>query len=622
MADVPPLKLEVDGVEVTRVEWGIVTEEVLGGKGRISLAVQDRTNSWEPTPGSDIKATIRATGWILGRGQLVTPSFDLPVGMPWRIWKLDASDSNAQLPQRKVGALDGKTWIDEGGFGFFMNIDPFASALATDRLTVQQLFDHYVRINGRAMETSTYVGEFLTDLRSITWDYGDVEKALNDMAALVVANLQFWIDPDDFVHWVLIPAWQDLPLDLSTISGGLGLGFPAAAIDLLQIAPYELSDDPAAVNGSTIIGFQKMSITLDGSEMPEQVYVQGGTGYVYNSPALSPVDETKSVVKVPIPGADATYQLTFLATTKLWHTDATGYVSTSFSTVGASGPFNVKYIQVPWSTSRNKGGGFWKLLSGPDVGKLVDNDTNILSGYGSIRVDAVTSSPGEPKVGVGGSGWVNEVDQDPNKRQAYMAAPISVTRAMRDSYGGQAVERGRTPTLRGQVDVVGYDGWRAGQLMRVTDIRLPASMNGRYYVIQRVRGGFLAETELRKYTLDFGDGPVSRWSGQPATDSDVEWPPGAIQVDIDVRDLSPGPNSTQIITAQLINTAGEPWKIAGKVVEWKFECYNSLGVLQTGQGSITPTVSVTDKSGKARTRLTTGAGTALVYYMFARVKAV
>lgn len=622
MADVPPLKLEVDGVEVTNVEWGAATEEVLGGTGRITVAVQDRTNTWEPTPGSDVKASIRASGWILGRGQIVTPSFELPVGMPWRIWKLDCSDSNAQLPQRKVGALDGKTWIDEGGFGFFMNIDPFASSLETDKLTVQQLFDHYVRINGRAMETATFVGEFLTGFRTITWDYGDVQKALSDMAALIVANLQFWIDPADFVHWVLIPAWQDLPFDLADVTGDLSLGFPETALDLLEIAPYELTDDEGEVDGVTKIGFQSMSITLDGSEMPEQVYVRGGTGYVYNSPALAPTDDTKTVVKVPIAGSDATYELTFLATTKLWHTDGTGYISLTYDTVGASGPYSVKYVQVPWSASRNKGGGFWKLLTGPNAGKLVDNDTNILSGYGQIQVVAVTSIAGDPKVGIGGSGWVNEVDQDPNKRQSYMEAPISVTRAMRDSYGGQAVERGKEPTLRGSAVVVGYDGWRVGQLMRVTDIRLPSYLNGRYFVIQRVRSGFLAETALRKYSIDFGDGPVSRWSGQPVLDDSVEWPPGVTQIDIAERDLSPGPNSTQIITGQLINPQGEPWAIAGKVVEWRFECYNDLGELQTGEGSIDPKVSATDKSGKARTRLTTGPDTALVYYVYAHVKAV
>ncbi|HET7713706.1 MAG TPA: hypothetical protein VFK94_05465, partial [Patescibacteria group bacterium] len=475
---------------------------------------------------------------------------------------------------------------------------------------------------GLSINTSTYVGQFLSDFGSITWEVGDMQRALTDMAALIVANLQFWIDPALSFHWVLIPAWQDLPTNLAELEGELSLGFPETALDLLDLAPYELTDDPNQVDGVTKIGFQTLRFRLDGSEMPEQIYVRGGTGYVYNSPALAPTEETKAVVKVPTPGVTATYQLTFLATTKLWTIDGTGYIALAFTTVGASGPFNVKYVQVPWHEARNKGGGFWKLLNGPDAGKLVDNDTNVLAGYGSIRVERITTTPGEPKVGVGGTGWVNEVTQDPNKRQAYMEAPIAVTRAMRDSYGGQALERGKVPTLRASVDVVGYDGWRVGQLLRVTDARLPSYLNGRYFVIQRVRGGFLAETELRKYTLDFGDGPTSRWTGQPILDGDVEWPPGAIQVDIQARDLSPGPNSTQIITGQLINGKGEPWAIAGKVVEWSFECYNNLGVLQTGQGSITPEVSVTDKHGKARTRLTTGPGTSLTYYMFAHVKAV
>lgn len=623
MADIPPLLLEVGGVEVTRVEWGAAGEEVLGGQGRVTVAVQDRTNTAMYVAGQEVTAKIRSSGWVLGHAKVIRASFELPVGMPFRIWKLECSDFNAELPKRKVGALDGKKWMDSGGFGIFVNFDPFATSLQTDKLTVQQLFGHYVRIFGIALDTSTFVGEFLTNFTAITWDFSDVEAALNDLAALIVYNLQFWIDPDDKVHWVLIPPWQDLTSDLGGIEDDGPLGFPTGSIDLLDIAPYELSDDEFAVGfGSTVIGFQRLTIDYDGSDETEQVYVRGGTSYVYNSPALSPADESKTVVKVPIAGSGATYQLTFLGTTKLWHTDGTGYVSTSFDTAGASGPYTVKYVQIPWSESRNKGGGFWKLMTGPDAGKLVDNDTNVLSGYGSIKVVATTSTPADPKVGVGGSGWVNEVDQDPNKSQTYMEAAISVTKAMRDSYGGQALERGKTATLRGSVEVVGYDGWRAGQLMKITDVRLPAELNGRYFVIQRVRWGFLAETELRKYTLDFGDGPVSRWSGKPANLGDVEWPPGAILVDISARDLSPGPNSTQIIKGQLLNGVGQPWAIAGKTVEWSFEAYNAAGVLQVGQGHIDPEVSVTDKHGAARTRLTTGAATGLVYYMFAHVKAV
>lgn len=602
------------------MEWSMTTEEVLGGAGRATLVVQDRTNTWEPEPHWDVQVVVRGTGWVLWRGEIVTEPEELPNKMPWRKWNIDCADYNNELEQRLVGAFDGKTWLDPGGFGFFVNIDPFASSLATDKLTVQQLLDHYIRVDGTALETTTYVNEYLADFFPISWEYSTLQKALEDLAARILDNLQFWVDPDLNFHWITIPAWQDLATDAvttsidETVSSMASLG-PEAPSDEFVLAPVELSDDGLAT------GFSDLKFTFDGSAMPEQIYVRGATGYVYNSPPIPAVDETKTVVKAPVPGSPASYELTILATTKLWHVDGTGYVSVTFASVGAGGPWPVKWVSVPWSEARHKGGSYWKFLSGPHAGLLADDDTNVLNGYGSIVVRKVGATPAAPKVGIGGSGWVGEVDQDPNKRQAFLDSPISTDKAARDSFGGQAIYRGKFPTLRGSLVVTGVDGWRVGQLVKISDVRLPTALNGRYFVIQSVRAELIEGQDERKYAIDWGDGPTSRFSQQNFAGDDGGFPPPAIKIDVTVQDISPGASSTQVITGQLVDGSGKPWAIPGKIVNWSFQAYNALGVLQTAEGSLAPTVSITDKHGTARTKLTTGPDDRMVYFVFATVKA-
>jgi hypothetical protein len=188
--------------------------------------------------------------------------------------------------------------------------------------------------------------------------------------------------------------------------------------------------------------------------------------------------------------------------------------------------------------------------------------------------------------------------------------------------GRQALYRGQYPTLRGQFTVTGHDGWRAGQLVKVTDSRLPSPLNGAYYVIQRVSGTLIAAQDMRRYTIDFGDGPKSRYTGQRPPQP-VKWPSPAAYIDIKVYDLSPGPNSSQRITAQLVANDGTPWEIAGKSINWRLECYTSpAGVLQPNTGELDPTVSVTDRHGRAYTTFTSAdRDDELVYFIFANTKA-
>lgn len=613
------------------VEWSWNTREVLGGVGSATFVVQDRTNSIQPEPHDDVKLVRPSTGWVLFRGEVDTVSLDLPDMFPWRKWSLNCSDYNNQFSQRLVGAFDGKTWIDSSGLGIFVNIDPFSSTLQTDKLTVQTWLDNYLRVRGDALETETFVTQYLDDVFPQDFDYADLQQALEKLASLVAANLQFWADPDLFFHWVTIPAWQDLLPDILAVAADdteslSAMMFPESPETDLDDAPFRITD---TVESETDVALSSLRIDYDGNKMPEQVYVKGATGYVYNSPPISALEETKTVVHSPTAGEDARYELTFLTTTKVWHVDGTGYVSIFYDLASAGGPYPVKWVSVAWNEDRHKGGNYWKLLDGPYEGKLADDNTNYLSGYGSIRVDKiVASTAGDPVVGIGGSGWTNEALQDKSKRQVYLESAISGTVAQRNSIGGQAEYRGRYPTLRGSVKVrddddgTARDGWRVGQVVEIADARLPDELNGLSFVIQEVATRPVsAGSDVLEYQLGFGDGPESRYSAE-RNPGDVAWPPPFIQLEISVFDLAPGPNSTQTITAQLINGSGGPWALPGKVVNWSFECYDSLGILQSGQGSLSRTVSVTDKTGKARTRLTTGPGTALVYYVFAEVKAI
>lgn len=635
MADVTPVRLFVNHVEIVNVEWEMTTEEILGGKGRARLVVQDRTNTWEPQPHWDVKAIRRSDSWVMFRGEIINEPVELPVGMPFRKWQLDCVDYSDQFPQRLIGAFDGVTWQDVDGLGDYVNIDPFAHSLATDKLTIQALFDRYIRVDGEAINTTEFVGEYLTDFGPIFWAYSNLQRALEELAGYIAANLQFWLDPDLKLHWITVPAWQELAQQAAALiaaptSGGLAALMPSVVVERLQTSEADISDVP----GAGEVGGRNLKFTFDGSDMPQQIYVRGSTGFVYNAPAVNPAGETVTINPEGY-GSKSTdkFRLTFLSTTKVWRKGSNGLLDGTFVNHASGGPYEVEFIKVPYNSANGKGGHFWKLNTGPHVGYLVDNDTNYFN-YGDILVEKYVVTVTEPQVGVGGSGWVNAVTQDPNKRQAYLEAGISSTEAIRDSFGGQALYRASFPTLRGSVTVDnrgpsdegdGTESWRVGQLVKITDARLPATLNGEYFIIQRVATSLLAETNIREYTIDWGDGPTSRYTAdeKPGGGDEVTWPPPAVMVIIEAFDLSPGPNSSQVIVGQLANKAGGPWEIGGKVVKWALEAYTSPGgALVPGQGTLTPEASATDSHGRARTTLKTGPMAGLVYFVFADVTVI
>lgn len=272
-----PLRLFIDSLEVGAVEWSANGEEVLGGIGRATVVVQDRLlTDWEPRPHADVVITIRDTGWRLFHGEIMLATLSLPPGMPIRRWELQCRDYNGQLDERLVGAPVQVFWRPNDTEAYRAH-DPAAVSGGTDEVTIEQWADAYFRFpDGTTVDTDEYVfeyvpnsvlgaEEFILHLEDATTT---LRGAVDLLAAMADVNVQDWIDPDKKWHHQAIPAWPDLidnddPTDLDDAPYGI----------------VDLADNP---DGTTEIGHAGITITVDGQTMPEQLYAQGATGYVYD----------------------------------------------------------------------------------------------------------------------------------------------------------------------------------------------------------------------------------------------------------------------------------------------------------------------------------------------------
>jgi hypothetical protein len=139
----------------------------------------------------------------------------------------------------------------------------------------------------------------------------------------------------------------------------------------------------------------------------------------------------------------------------------------------------------------------------------------------------------------------------------------------------------------------------------ITDAAL--ALSGARFMIQRVQFGFITPS-VRRYRIEWGDAPTTRLTdgppaqGRGARDTFVASPTHAFRVL--AEDLTPRPGATQTITAQLVNGAGEPWRLRGKTATWSLVVTDEDGNVVTGSGSVSPSTSDTDADGKATTVLT------------------
>lgn len=217
---------------------------------------------------------------------------------------------------------------------------------------------------------------------------------------------------------------------------------------------------------------------------------------------------------------------------------------------------------------------------------------------------------GDPKVQ--GTGWAgSRATADISKRQLMVDAQ-SITQADRDAVGQAFSRYGTRARIRGSVTIGGnlaevVDGWRCGQLLQIIDARLPDSLNGGLYPIHRVAGSLIAgRNDTRYYTLEFGDGPMPRFSAkfrsttqkivtprQPAYRHKVTW---------DATRIDPG--TTHVVTSQMVDPSDKPVRGAGIPVTWSLTVTDQFGPI--AEGSISPTSAITTPDGTTQSLVTIG----------------
>lgn len=278
--------LKINGIDKTppgasvddAAEWDATWEERIDGVGTASVTIQDRTNSVDYGRERD-EIEMLVGGNRVFHGEITRATIELPAGMPWARYKISASDFNTVPDLRLVGVPDGRHFVTIDDEETWEPIDLDAHSSATDRLTIQDLFDAYARLpDGSAFDTATFVKSYISakvlqdanDKPLLQWTHGTLRSAIDELASLAGFPIYSWIDPDDAFHWT---NFRDFTLG-DTSHPSIGPQKPPATL-----APAIVTDTNP--DGVATVGGRDLFIELDATYMPEQCYVVGITDYIF-----------------------------------------------------------------------------------------------------------------------------------------------------------------------------------------------------------------------------------------------------------------------------------------------------------------------------------------------------
>lgn len=229
-----------------------------------------------------------------------------------------------------------------------------------------------------------------------------------------------------------------------------------------------------------------------------------------------------------------------------------------------------------------------------------------------------------------GTGWsrtVRHADMH-NQRRRWRHVAVdaqAVTSDQRDAIAGHYERYGARARIKGSVTIAGrpdemIDGWRCGQMVTIVDARLPDALNNRAWPIQRVSGRMvIGRKELRKYTLEFGDAPIERFSQKfqqtPQRIRPVHHPAREHRVIFPTEHLRP--STTYLLRSQLIDHSKRPVRQGGLPVTWALSAVTAAGA-PVATGTLTPLRNTTNAHGESTAELTTGAGTEIHYHVTCR----
>jgi hypothetical protein len=515
-------QLLINGVDRTPdSQWDATWEQKLDGVGMANITIQDRSNSTEYGKVRDL-IVMRAGSTNVFSGEITRARVELPVGFPWRRWKITASDWNTVMDLRLVGAPDGTYWGSIDGGQTHEAIDRAAHSAYHDGWSIDNLFNGggaesapgYARMpDGTRFDTtqpnrtnylprSVFIEPTHNEYR-IHWTNVTLRAAIDEIRGLAPFPIYCWIDPDHKVHWQAFgnyTAVTGAPVAPFTTISPHATSVPKASAYVTDTSP----------DGSASVGGRDLSFEYDGAYMPEQPYVTGTTTFIYHGGAI-------------------VYQ---------------------------------------------------------------------------------------------GTGFPNRETQDPTKRQLLVDAQAA-TEAQKDliarhyqKFAARARIQGSV-TIGSPTDVV--DSWRVGQMLKIVDDRLPATLNGKSFPIQRVSGKLEPGNDFRIYTLEFGDAPLDRFSQKyratPGLTHRARHLPARKHRVYMPRHLRP--STSYNVMSQMVDEAHRPVRQGGVPVNWSLEARDRAGV-ETGAGSITAVTQVTDKHGRTTATLTTGAATDIHYRAIAK----
>jgi hypothetical protein len=196
----------------------------------------------------------------------------------------------------------------------------------------------------------------------------------------------------------------------------------------------------------------------------------------------------------------------------------------------------------------------------------------------------------------------------------------SMTKAQRDAVGIHYEQYRLRARIKGSVVVGGpneaIDGWRCGQYIRIFDPRLPPTLNGVPFPIQRVSGSLKAGNDFRVYTLEFGDAPMGSFS-QKYRSGAQKLPTARLAAKIH-RVYMPTthlrPSTTYVLHSQMVDHSQKPVRQAGVPVSWSLTVKDRTGATVSA-GSLTIHRDTTDQHGRTASSLTTGSATDLHYHV-------
>jgi hypothetical protein len=231
-----------------------------------------------------------------------------------------------------------------------------------------------------------------------------------------------------------------------------------------------------------------------------------------------------------------------------------------------------------------------------------------------------------------GTGWDDGAAEastpiHPWFRQMSLDAQTSTVRERR-AVARSYINYARRARLRGSVTVgkpdEAVDGWRCGQLLTITDARLPDGLNGHAFPIQRVAGKLHAGNDFIEYTLEFGDFPIARFSQKyrttPQRIATARLPATRHHVELPTHHLLPSESYT--LYSQMVDHSGKPVRMSGIPVVWTLSVTDNAGA-PVSAGYVVPIASpcVTDQHGRTAATLTTGSTTGLHYHVTATTPA-